>query len=319
MSSPTPSIHLGNSSDAAKAEGASPPATIGSKIKESLEAAIQHPLETLRGPLKGGWNTLAELAELIGKGGAENQAALHEYFVASVMEAMGQKDAAALAREAAEFEKSAARNLEVQKFELTPAELVGDIASAVLPVGGGVKAAKSARAATQAIHEAAAAKEVVKAAEFAKAAAASRALKATKSAEVEKSSSQALEAARAARAMEEDATKVLEAAKDLEVSKTREVARAIETAKGDIIRLETNPKHHPLSVSPQPGNVAELFGRSIEAENGTRWAMDSNGIVHRFSAPSNGATHWNGSTGGAKPIQVSSIPIDIKRKLNIKG
>lgn len=40
----------------------------------------------------------------------------------------------------------------------------------------------------------------------------------------------------------------------------------------------------------------------FEDANGVRWAQDENCTIHRFSAPSNGRTHWNGSTGGDKNL-----------------
>jgi RHS repeat-associated protein len=77
--------------------------------------------------------------------------------------------------------------------------------------------------------------------------------------------------------------------------------------------LITNPKHHPNSSSPQPRNVNELYKNSVEANNGTRWARDSDGTLHRFNSPSNGQTHWNGSTAGTDPIRPNVIPPEIKR------
>jgi hypothetical protein len=96
-----------------------------------------------------------------------------------------------------------------------------------------------------------------------------------------------------------------------------EDAAAEVTGSGDrnCPRLESNPKHHKNSKSPEPDNVKELYRRSIEDEDGRRWAKDENGIIHRFSAPSNGRTHWNGSTGGSKPIKPGNIPPEIGRRL----
>jgi hypothetical protein len=79
--------------------------------------------------------------------------------------------------------------------------------------------------------------------------------------------------------------------------------------------LINNPKHHPKSDSPQPKNARELFENSIVDKNGVRWAKDADGTVHRFSAPSNGQSHWNGSTAGRKPIRKEDIPIEIRREL----
>ncbi|HTD23493.1 MAG TPA: RHS repeat-associated core domain-containing protein [Terriglobales bacterium] len=77
----------------------------------------------------------------------------------------------------------------------------------------------------------------------------------------------------------------------------------------------TSPKHHPNSKSPEPNNVQELFDKSIPDDSGVRWAKDADGTIHRFSAPSNGETHWNGSTAGADPIRMDDIPIEIRRAL----
>jgi hypothetical protein len=73
----------------------------------------------------------------------------------------------------------------------------------------------------------------------------------------------------------------------------------------------TNPKHHPNSSSPEPKNVRELYARSYEDKSGVRWTKDADGVYHRFSRPSNGQTHWNGSTGGANPIQMRNVPNEV--------
>ncbi|NIJ64635.1 RHS repeat-associated protein [Sphingomonas leidyi] len=78
---------------------------------------------------------------------------------------------------------------------------------------------------------------------------------------------------------------------------------------------ESNPKHHKNSSSPEPENVRELYSKSAPDKSGVRWTRDSDGVFHRFSRPSNGKTHWNGSTAGDNPIQLRNIPNEIlKRK-----
>jgi hypothetical protein len=84
-------------------------------------------------------------------------------------------------------------------------------------------------------------------------------------------------------------------------------------------KLISNPKHHPNSASPEPTNVQELYDESIVDNNGVRWAKDAEGNLHRFSKPSNGETHWNGSTVGDKPIRTQDIPNYIKKALGFKG
>jgi RHS repeat-associated protein len=80
-------------------------------------------------------------------------------------------------------------------------------------------------------------------------------------------------------------------------------------------RLVSNPKHHPNSASPEPGDVADLFKKSIVDSDGRRWAKGSDGTIHRFSAESNGEVHWNGSTAGTKPIRENDIPNEIRKAL----
>jgi hypothetical protein len=77
----------------------------------------------------------------------------------------------------------------------------------------------------------------------------------------------------------------------------------------------TNPKHHKNSNSPEPNNVDDLFDKSVADNQGRRWVKDEDGVIHRFSKPSNGETHWNGSTSGVDPIRHESIPIEIRRLL----
>jgi RHS repeat-associated protein len=78
--------------------------------------------------------------------------------------------------------------------------------------------------------------------------------------------------------------------------------------------LITNPKHHPNSSSPQPSNVQDLFKNSVADKRGVRWAKDADGTIHRFSTPSNGQSHWNGSTAGKKPIRLEDIPNEIRKQ-----
>ncbi len=82
------------------------------------------------------------------------------------------------------------------------------------------------------------------------------------------------------------------------------------------VKRVSNPKHNQNSKSPEPKNAQELFDRSIADNKGVRWAKDSDGTIHRFSAPSNGESHWNGSTAGSDPIRENNIPIEIRRALN---
>lgn len=84
---------------------------------------------------------------------------------------------------------------------------------------------------------------------------------------------------------------------------------------GNKPKRTTNPKHHPNSRSPEPKDVQDLYDNSIGDTNGNRWAKDGNGDIHRFSKPSNGESHWNGSTAGPRPISRNNIPNDVQRLL----
>jgi RHS repeat-associated protein len=85
--------------------------------------------------------------------------------------------------------------------------------------------------------------------------------------------------------------------------------------KDDKPKRVSNQKHHPNSSSPEPKNVQELYDKAIKDSNGRWWAKDADGVIHRFSRPSNGETHWNGSTTGPDPIRMSDIPNEIRNAL----
>ena len=80
--------------------------------------------------------------------------------------------------------------------------------------------------------------------------------------------------------------------------------------------LTLSEVHHPNSENPEPENADELYKKSIRDKNGVRWAKDENGVIHRFSKPSNGTSHWSGSTGDEIPIQERNIPNDILKLLD---
>ena len=68
-------------------------------------------------------------------------------------------------------------------------------------------------------------------------------------------------------------------------------------------------------MPPDPANAGDLFENTIVDSDGVRWVKDKDGVIHRFSKPSNGESHWNGSTGGLTPIRDNVIPPDIRKKL----
>ena len=92
------------------------------------------------------------------------------------------------------------------------------------------------------------------------------------------------------------------------------------------LQVESNPKHTPgmpgnrANAGTEPSNSLDLFNSSIPGDGDKRYAIDSNGNINRFYSDGNGVYHWSGSTGDASvPIDVSSIPIVVKRLLGFKG
>jgi hypothetical protein len=71
-----------------------------------------------------------------------------------------------------------------------------------------------------------------------------------------------------------------------------------------------------------PKNHQELWDKSVESADGTRWAKIGDGKkaeYHRFQNDGNGNWHWNGSTSGvtkggqSRPIRPNDVPSDIKK------
>lgn len=92
------------------------------------------------------------------------------------------------------------------------------------------------------------------------------------------------------------------------------------------LQVESNPKHTPgmqgnrPNAGTEPNDSLDLFNSSIPSGDKTRYAIDSDGNINRFYSDGNGVYHWTGSTGDARsPLDVSSIPIGIKRALGFKG
>lgn len=100
-----------------------------------------------------------------------------------------------------------------------------------------------------------------------------------------------------------------------------------DTVTGDNgLQVESNPKHTPgmegnrSNAGTEPRNSLDLFNSSVPGGDGVRYAIDSDGNINRFSSDGNGVYHWSGSTGDASaPLNVSTIPIDVKRSLGFKG
>ena len=68
----------------------------------------------------------------------------------------------------------------------------------------------------------------------------------------------------------------------------------------DIIRpkLTSNPKHHKNSNTPQREDAEneKLYERCGVERNGERYTIGDDGVIHRYSASSNGEVHRNGSS-----------------------
>jgi filamentous hemagglutinin len=92
------------------------------------------------------------------------------------------------------------------------------------------------------------------------------------------------------------------------------------------LQVESNPKHTPgmpgnrPNASTEPSDSLPLFNSSIQGGEKTRFAIDSDGNINRYYSDGNGVYHWTGSTGDSRaPIDVSTIPISVKRSPGFKG
>ena len=87
------------------------------------------------------------------------------------------------------------------------------------------------------------------------------------------------------------------------------------------LQVKSNPKHTPgapgsnWNAGTEPRNSLDLFNSSVPGNDDDRFAIDSNGNIHRFTGDRSGVYHWTGSTG----VTVSKIPIDVRRNLGFKG
>ncbi|CAH2901590.1 MAG: Putative large exoprotein involved in heme utilization or adhesion of ShlA/HecA/FhaA family [uncultured Paraburkholderia sp.] len=92
------------------------------------------------------------------------------------------------------------------------------------------------------------------------------------------------------------------------------------------LEVTSNPKHTPgmrgnnPTAGTEPRNSLDLFNSSVSGGDSVRYAIDASGNINRFSSDRNGVFHWSGSTGDTSvPLNVSTIPIDVKRSLGFKG
>jgi filamentous hemagglutinin len=92
------------------------------------------------------------------------------------------------------------------------------------------------------------------------------------------------------------------------------------------LEVKSNPKHTPgmegnwSNAGTEPRNSLDLFNSSIPGGDRVRYAIDSKGNINRFFADGNGVYHWSGATGDSySPLNVSKIPIGVKRALGFKG
>uniref|UniRef100_UPI0038BC57E6 hemagglutinin repeat-containing protein n=1 Tax=Caballeronia glebae TaxID=1777143 RepID=UPI0038BC57E6 len=95
---------------------------------------------------------------------------------------------------------------------------------------------------------------------------------------------------------------------------------------GNGLQVQSNPKHTPgmsgnnKNAGTEPDNSLELFNNSVPGKSNSRYAIDESGNINRYSSDGNVVYHWSGSTGDSKtPLDVSSIPIGVRRDLGFKG
>ncbi|WP_175816324.1 RHS repeat domain-containing protein [Burkholderia diffusa] len=86
-----------------------------------------------------------------------------------------------------------------------------------------------------------------------------------------------------------------------------------------------NPGHHDPSsgvfrgggagkTSILPCNAKDLYKQAIPDAEGKHWyALDDNGVVHRFGNSNDGKVHWNGDTSQGRGIE---LPPEVKRRID---
>lgn len=80
------------------------------------------------------------------------------------------------------------------------------------------------------------------------------------------------------------------------------------------------PSGNRRNAGTEPSNSLDLFNSSVSGGDKTRYAIDDAGNINRFYDDGNGVYHWTGSTGDkSAPLNVSKIPIDVRRELGFKG
>jgi hypothetical protein len=109
------------------------------------------------------------------------------------------------------------------------------------------------------------------------------------------------------------------------MSDSRTPVPQVTAAPNNGLPYESNDKHTPGTngYDPkggiEPRNSFDLFGNSvahINANNGkeTRYTVDANGEIHRFSNDGNGIWHWSGSSADVNnPLAGNAIPTEIRR------
>lgn len=95
------------------------------------------------------------------------------------------------------------------------------------------------------------------------------------------------------------------------------------------LTYKSNPKHtvgqfgNRPNAGIEPQDSLRLFEQSVSSSKQypnkeVRFAVDSNGNVHRFEN-TNGEYHWNGSSGDAKhPLIGKQIPSNVQKQLGVK-
>lgn len=77
------------------------------------------------------------------------------------------------------------------------------------------------------------------------------------------------------------------------------------------------PRHGRRLIRCSGLRGTRLYENAVVDENGTWWAMDEQGNLHRFKGVG-GDVHWNGSTGDRVPIDFNDIPSYVRRHFKFK-
>jgi len=276
------------------------------KTKNEIGQAVEHPWEGIKGAAKGIANIPSEIAELIAKGSALDQAGQLEQS-AALQSLFGQTQAAQNTLDAAQAMRQSAEQINVPKFEMSnPAQAGGDKISTVIQLAaGGAGIVKSAGKGLTTM--AGAAKEAATTAEVA--GEVGQAAKATEAGANAAKGAEAANAADTAKA-EQGAAKAAESPGDGVVVKPKKLSLR-EKYLGRTPGKDSRTGKEVQERMRSDGQLREVEGKTeFLASDGKWYDLSKADMAHKTDA----VTWWNetGSQYGAKAPEVREWMLDSK-------